>query len=268
MHGGVGLRERRQPGHSGEPVEVDLRPPRVQVEVPGRELGELREPAGQREPRDRVPREVLERGAGEVAHVEDGAVGQRVALARGALRRVAGARRARARARPRRPRRSPAGSRRSRPSTNTARRRRSCPGSTARPRCPGAGSRCGGRAPPRPRRRSRTITSASPTASRIIRRGTGLMAGSPTGTGRPGSVTVPTPGPARNSTPEPRAPCRTVARTSAPWVTSGSSPASLTTPAVAAPCSRRCTASAKAGRFPPGRSIVTGSGNVPVRRAA
>ena len=112
-----------------------------------------------------------------------------------------------------------------------------------------------------------TITSASPTASRIMRRGTGLMAGSPTGTGRPGSVTVPTPGPARNSTPEPRAPYRTVARTSAPWVTSGSSPASLTTPAMAAPCSRRSTASAKAGRFPPGRSIVTGSGNVPVRRA-
>ena len=35
------------------------------------------------------------------------------------------------------------------------------------------------------------------TASSIICRGTGLMAGSPTGIFRPGSVTVPTPMPAR-----------------------------------------------------------------------
>ena len=39
-----------------------------------------------------------------------------------------------------------------------------------------------------------------------------------------------------------------VARTSAPWVTSGSSPASLTTPALAQPASRRVSASAKAAR--------------------
>lgn len=41
------------------------------------------------------------------------------------------------------------------------------------------------------------------TWSRIISRGTGLIAGSPTASGSPGSVTVPTPGPARNTTPEP-----------------------------------------------------------------
>ena len=35
-------------------------------------------------------------------------------------------------------------------------------------------------------------------AACIIFRGTGLIAGSPGGTGRPGSVTVPTPGPALN----------------------------------------------------------------------
>src|SRR5438105_1477592 len=70
-------------------------------------------------------------------------------------------------------------------------------------------------------------------ARRIISRGTGLMAGSPGGRGRPGLVTVPTPSPARNEMPEPGGPRRTVAFTSAPCVTSGSSPASFTTPAVA-----------------------------------
>ncbi len=43
-------------------------------------------------------------------------------------------------------------------------------------------------------------------ALRIMARGTGLMAGSPGGIGRPGRVTVPTPGPARNTTPLPGAP--------------------------------------------------------------
>ncbi len=59
------------------------------------------------------------------------------------------------------------------------------------------------------------------------------MAGSPGGIARPARVTVPTPAPARNATPPPGSPRRTVARMRAPWVTSGSSPASLTTPAVA-----------------------------------
>ena len=90
-------------------------------------------------------------------------------------------------------------------------------------------------------------------ASRIICRGTGLMAGSPGGTGRPGRVTVPTPSPARNVTPAPGAPSRTVATTSAPCVTSGSSPASLITPAVALPSSMRVSASAKPGRSPRGK---------------
>ena len=70
-------------------------------------------------------------------------------------------------------------------------------------------------------------------ARAIIRRGTGLIAGSPGGKGRPGRVTVPTPGPALKVTPAPAAPGRTVADTSAPCVTSGSSPASFTMPAVA-----------------------------------
>ena len=42
--------------------------------------------------------------------------------------------------------------------------------------------------------------------ARIIARGTGLIAGSPGGSGRPGRVTVPTPSPARNVTPLPGVP--------------------------------------------------------------
>ena len=105
------------------------------------------------------------------------------------------------------------------------------------------------------------------TCSLISRRGTGLIAGSPTASGRPGLVTVPTPGPARNVTPAPGAPYRTVARTSAPWVTSGSSPASLTTPAIANPSPSSSTASANAGLRSFGSRIPTGSGNSPVSNA-
>ena len=54
----------------------------------------------------------------------------------------------------------------------------------------------------------------------------------------------------------PAAPCRTVATTSAPCVTSGSSPASLTTPARAKSVARSSSASAKAGRSPLGSAIV------------
>src|SRR5271169_845564 len=42
---------------------------------------------------------------------------------------------------------------------------------------------------------------ASATASRIILRGAGLIAGSPGGIGRPARLTVPTPGPAQKATP-------------------------------------------------------------------
>ena len=107
----------------------------------------------------------------------------------------------------------------------------------------------------------------SATVSRIIRRGTGLIAGSPTGTGRPGLVTVPTPEPARNATPLPAAPSRTVAATRAWWVTSGSSPASLMIPALAKPLPSASVASANEGRCPLGSTIVTGSGNSPVSNA-
>ena len=48
----------------------------------------------------------------------------------------------------------------------------------------------------RPSRSARSATTAV-----IIWRGTGLIAGSPTGIGKPGMVTVPTPSPARKRTP-------------------------------------------------------------------
>jgi hypothetical protein len=71
----------------------------------------------------------------------------------------------------------------------------------------------------------------SPTDARIMRAGTRLTAGAPTGRPNPGRVTVPTPGPARMATPAlvPVGAHRTSAVTWARSVTSGSSPASLTT---------------------------------------
>ena len=58
--------------------------------------------------------------------------------------------------------------------------------------------------------KSASSPAASATASAIILRGTGLIAGSPGGIGRPGRVTVPTPGPALKVTPAPAAPRLTV----------------------------------------------------------
>src|SRR5690606_18525819 len=56
--------------------------------------------------------------------------------------------------------------------------------------------------------------------------------------------------------------------TSAPCVTSGSSPASLMIPASAYPAPAASWASAKAGCWPPGSVMVTGSANVPSSSAA
>ncbi len=109
-----------------------------------------------------------------------------------------------------------------------------------------------------------TSSSAAP----IIARGTGLIAGSPGGSASPGRVTMPTPGPARNTTPDPGTPHPTRTRTSAPCVTSGSSPASFTTPATAMPASNPVSASANATRPPRGSPISTGSGNAPPTSAA
>ena len=111
-------------------------------------------------------------------------------------------------------------------------------------------------------------SATSAIAPRIMLRGTGLIAGSPTGMARPARVTVPTPSPARKLTPAPGGPKVTATRTSARWVTSGSSPASLTIPAVARPSASSATANGKLGRSPRGRVMVTGSGKRPVSNAS
>ena len=125
--------------------------------------------------------------------------------------------------------------------------------------------RCASTAPsstPTSTTRSTGPPATSANASRIICRGTGLIAGSPGGNGSPARVTTPTPGPARNVTPAP--PRQTRTRTSAPCVTSGSSPASLTTAATPTPPATRPSARLNAARPPRGIPISTGSGNSPV----
>ena len=92
------------------------------------------------------------------------------------------------------------------------------------------------RSPPGTEMTTRTPDAArstvSPTAAAIMARGTGLMAGEPGSRPRPGLVTTPTPTPPSSSIPGPSRQV-TVAVRCAPWVTSGSSPASLTTTASA-----------------------------------
>ena len=107
---------------------------------------------------------------------------------------------------------------------------------------------------------------ASARAAAIMARGPGLIAGSPGAIGRPGRVAVPTPSPATKVRPEPGAPGSSRTTTVAPWVTSGSSPASLTTAASAQPGPRASRATANSGRWPPGSGISTADGTVPPPR--
>ena len=137
-----------------------------------------------------------------------------------------------------------------RPGGKKASPARWCPESRCRPRSPGAGSGCGGPVPrPGARRfpppaagvpRGKAFPTPGARPRRIIRRGTGLMAGSPTATANPGLVTRPTPSPPRrmiSSSPPGDSRRQTRAPISAPLVTSGSSPASLiTTASPRAPC--------------------------------
>ena len=92
-----------------------------------------------------------------------------------------------------------------------------------------------------------SVSKTSATAAAICARGPALMAGPPTSRPRPGLVTVPTPGPPRSSMP---GASRSVTRAVrwAPWVTSGSSPASLTTTAIAPSPSSSQRSSANDGR--------------------
>ncbi|RAO39907.1 hypothetical protein ONO23_00477 [Micromonospora noduli] len=113
----------------------------------------------------------------------------------------------------------------------------------------------------------RSTTSA--TASPIIRRGVSLIAGPPTASPRPGLVTVPTPAPPASRRPGTSVQF-TVAVSSAPWVTSGSSPASLTTTASARTGGVPVTSQRSTGkrtRRPAGSPISTSCWVVPVTRA-
>ena len=97
----------------------------------------------------------------------------------------------------------------------------------------------------------------SPTDWVIIARGTGLMAGPPSSRPRPGLVTTPTPTPPSSSIPG-SSRQRTVAVSRAPCVTSGSSPASLTTTASAVSSGVRVQVSTgNRTRWPDGRPICT-----------
>ena len=92
-----------------------------------------------------------------------------------------------------------------------------------------------------------SVSKTSATAAAICARGPALMAGPPTSRPSPGFVTVPTPAPPRSSSP---GASRSVTRAVrwAPWVTSGSSPASLTTTATAPSPSGSQRSSANDGR--------------------
>src|SRR5918998_2616721 len=102
-----------------------------------------------------------------------------------------------------------------------------------------------------------------------MRRGTSFIAGPPTGSPRPGLVTTPTPSPLSSSSPRSSL-HETRAVRCAPCVTSGSSPASLTTTASAQerPTSHRSTLKEMRRSSPiPGSFKSTVSCGSPVRRA-
>ena len=181
----------------------------MQVEPSLRELGHLGEAAGEGQPLHRMAPQVFQHAADEVAHVDEGEVRQRVMrLDRSSeVRPVAAATWVRPVAR----------------ATSMPRWMRVDPGGAgirdddargAEDREPAANAQ-----PPVQRRSARisppgmaiSTTQSAPNSARVVRiicRGTGLIAGSPGGTGRPGRVTVPTPSPAWKRIPVPGAPGR------------------------------------------------------------
>ena len=151
----------------------------------------------------------------------------------------------------------------SRPSRNRARRCRSCRGSTIHPPRRVAGSWSWRQALRRRESRFRISTSPLPPCAEATRRSRPAAScagqdfdGGPRPAEREGRAASRCRRLARpESDTAAGAPARTVARTSAPWVTSGSSPASLTMPAMAEPSPSVVVARAKAGRCPRGKVI-------------
>ena len=74
----------------GEKFAIDLGARGMKIERALRELRQLRESAGDREFWDRMVAQIFEQPAGEVSHVEERDVGERVARSHGLLRCVAG----------------------------------------------------------------------------------------------------------------------------------------------------------------------------------
>jgi hypothetical protein len=95
----------------------------------------------------------------------------------------------------------------------------------------------------------------------------GFIAGSPTPIGKPTLVTVPTPLPDRKLIAEELLSIEIVTTIRAPWVTSGSSPASFITAAIALVSASLSFAKEKETLCPFGKVISTGSGNCPVIKA-
>ena len=162
--------------------------------------------AGDGQARDRMAAQIFEHAADEIAHVDQRMLGQ-VMQPRTAASEVcrcaaaiwAGRRRARRRCRD--------GSSGSRPRRNTARRCRSCRGSTAADNAePAVHGALGDLLAAGDGDLDAVDASAETrghfaSAARIMARGPGLIAGSPTASGRPGRVTVPTPSPGREASP-------------------------------------------------------------------
>ena len=100
------------------------------------------------------------------------------------------------------------------------------------------------------------------TPSRIIFRGTGLMAGSPTGTESPGFVTRPTPTPPVKTSPGLCAK-DTLAQTMEPLVISGSSPLSFTTPQLQLEADRLVSTRERHSVLPSGTRSFTSDTGLP-----
>ena len=72
--------------------DIDPASRRMQIEMAGGELGELGEAAGDGQPRDRMTAQIFQCAADEIAHVDQGVLGQTVKALHGALRGRAGRR--------------------------------------------------------------------------------------------------------------------------------------------------------------------------------
>ena len=115
---------------------------------------------------------------------------------------------------------------------------------------------------------SKGVSQSAVSSRVIISRGVRLMAGPPISRPRPGNVTRPTPSPCKKRIPSPSSSrSATVAQILQPFVTSGSSPASLITAAVASRSPRCVSATGSVITSPSGRAYDTSLCSSPVSNA-